>query len=435
MVLNDLDRIQLTLDHMEANLKAEIQISELGRMAGYSGSYYSDLFRKATGLTLKQYLVHRRLTHALYEISKGMEMQDAALEYGFDTYAGFYRAFCRKYGCGPSDYLKDHKPARPYKINLKQEERIMVSKKTIRKILVHWGKEKDTVSDVYYEGSGQLSENDFYVGKEWILKISDMPGRLEKHVSVSEALKKSGLAVSLPFPSLEGSVVVQEGELFCILCQRVKGTRLSSRQLFSENGRELADQFGRMTGQIHMALEKMDTKLYQEYHLYDTVRTWAIPEMQKKGILPGSFVREYGQKFGAIYEELPTQMIHRNMNLSYVYTKDGALSGITDFELSEYSIRLFDPCYAATGILSENFEDQEEHIRKWIVLYKEILKGYDTVVHLTEAEKKAAPYVVFSIQLICAAYFSSKDKFADLARVNEKMLLRLMEHTDELSII
>ena len=190
-----------------------------------------------------------------------------------------------------------------------------------------------------------------------------------------------------------------------------------------------------MTGQIHMALEKMDTKLHQEYHLYDTVRTWAIPEMQKKGILPGSFVREYEQKFGTIYEELPKQMIHRNMNLSYVYTKDGALSGITDFELSEYSIRLFDPCYAATGILSENFEDQEEHIRKWIVLYKEILKGYDTVVHLTEAEKRAAPYVVFSIQLICAAYFSSKDKFADLARVNEKMLLRLMEHTDELSII
>ena len=68
MMLDNLDRIQLTLNHIEANLKAEIQISELGKMAGYSSSYYSDLFRKATGLTLKQYLVHKRLTHALYEV-------------------------------------------------------------------------------------------------------------------------------------------------------------------------------------------------------------------------------------------------------------------------------------------------------------------------------------------------------------------------------
>ena len=166
MMLDNLDRIQLTLNHIEANLKAEIQISELGKMAGYSSSYYSDLFRKATGLTLKQYLVHKRLTHALYEVSKGMGLQDAALEYGFDTYAGFYRAFCRKYGCGPSDYLKGHKPARPYKMNLKQEERIMVSKKTIQKILVHWGQENDTMNECYYEGSGQISENDFYVGEE-----------------------------------------------------------------------------------------------------------------------------------------------------------------------------------------------------------------------------------------------------------------------------
>lgn len=56
----------------------------------------------------------------------GMGMQDTALKYGFDTYAGFYRAFCHKYDCGPSDYLKDHKPARPCKINLKQKEPIMM---------------------------------------------------------------------------------------------------------------------------------------------------------------------------------------------------------------------------------------------------------------------------------------------------------------------
>ena len=54
-------------------------------------------------------------------------MLETALEYGFDTYAGFYMAFCREYGCSPAVYLKDHNPVRPYRINLKQEEKIMLS--------------------------------------------------------------------------------------------------------------------------------------------------------------------------------------------------------------------------------------------------------------------------------------------------------------------
>ena len=32
------------------------------------------------------------------------------------------------------------------------------------------------------------------------------------------------------------------------------------------------------------------------------------------------------------------------------------MAGFTDFELSQINLRLFDPCYAATGILTENLE-------------------------------------------------------------------------------
>jgi len=193
-----------------------------------------------------------------------------------------------------------------------------------------------------------------------------------------------------------------------------------------------AYHFGTVIGKLHTALAKLDAGLCQENHLYDTVRNWALPVMQKKINLPLELVAEYQKRFGEVYEKLPKQIIHRNMNLSYVYLDGEEMVGVTDFELSEYSIRLFDVCYAATGILSENFADTEESMVKWLELYRNIVKGYDEVMKLTEEEKKVLPYVVLSIQLICVAYFADKEQFAELAKVNEKMLMRLMEHKCDL---
>ena len=39
---------------------------------------------------------------------------------------------------------------------------------------------------------------------------------------------------------------------------------------------------------------------------------------------------------------------------------------------------------------------------------------------------------MFSIQLICTAYFSGKEKYADLAKINEHILMRLIERKEEL---
>ena len=47
MVLDTLDKVQLTLDYMEQNLKAEIQVKELSKIAGYSED--SGLFPSPTG--------------------------------------------------------------------------------------------------------------------------------------------------------------------------------------------------------------------------------------------------------------------------------------------------------------------------------------------------------------------------------------------------
>lgn len=397
------------MDFMEENLKSEIEIPELGQRAGYSEYHFCQLFQRATGQSVKRYLVCRRLKHGLYEISKGAKKQEVAFSYGFDTYAGFYKAFYREYGMSPSEYLKAHRPSFPYRVNLLQEGKIMISKKIMEKLLVHWGMEQRPVTNVVYEGSNQVSENEFQVGEDFVLKVSGLPGGLKHHMEIA-------------------------GELYAVLCKRVQGTKMSGREMFSACDSKAAYRFGTLIGKLHLALANLDAGLCTENRLHDTVHDWALPIAQKKINLLQEVVAEYKNRFCDVYDKLPKQMIHRNMNLSYVYLNGEEMVGVTDFELSEYSIRLFDVCYAATGILSENFADTVENMQKWLKLYQSIVKGYDEVIGLTKEEKQALPYVVFSIQLICVAYYADKEEFTELAKINEKMLVRLMEYREKLMI-
>ncbi len=51
---------------------------------------------------------------------------------------------------------------------------------------------------------------------------------------------------------------------------------------------------------------------------------------------------------------------------------------------------------------------------------------------MSREERQALPYMVFSIQFICVAYFNRFDKFRRIAAANEKMLRWLWEKREEL---
>ena len=205
--------IQKSLDYIEDHLQTDITAAELAEMAGFSLFHYYRLFQQATGLPVMQYILRRRLLHGVYAMKQGSSKIDAALAYGFDTYAGFYKAFCREYGMSPSEYLKTYQPSYPYKIDLLQEGKLMISKKIVMNLLAHWGMEDAPVSNVVYEGSNQVSENEFMVGEDYVLKVSGLPGGLKRHVEIAEALDKAGLQASLPVPTKEGEILLKEADV------------------------------------------------------------------------------------------------------------------------------------------------------------------------------------------------------------------------------
>ena len=418
--------IQRSLDYIEDNLQTEITAAELAEMAHISLFHYYRLFQQATGLPVMQYILRRRLLYGIYAMKQGSTKIDAALRFGFDTYAGFYKAFCREFGATPSEFLKSCRAKRPYRINLQKEEHMTVTHKKAALILKHWNLDSEIITDIYYEGTGNKNDSACYVGEEFVLKYTANLGKLKNHMDVSKAIESIGLLAAVLVETADGQEYVQDGELYFYLTKRLPGKQMVSHSFGEGDGRFV----GEIIGQLHLALSKVDACI-SDADLLSTVRDWALPKAKEAISLPDGFCKEYLNTFAALYPKLPRQIIHRDPNPGNIICADDQW-GFIDFDLSERNVRIYDPCYAATAVLSECFGKDDE---KWLEMYRNIICGYDSVAHLTDNERKAVPYVILANQLVCVAWFAGQDKYAELFKTNKRMTEWLLSKFEELNDI
>ena len=418
--------IQKSIDYIEENLQTEITAAELAEMAGFSLFHYYRLFQQATGLPVMQYILRRRLLHGVYAMKQGSAKTDAALLYGFDTYAGFYKAFCREFGSTPSEFLQSSRAKRPYRIDLTKEEHMTITHKKAAQILKYWNLDSETITDIYYEGTGNKNDNACYVGERYVLKFTANLGRLKKHIEVSKAVESIGLLCASAVATTDGQEYVQDGELYFYVTKRLSGTQMVSHSFDEDDGRFV----GEIIGQLHLALEKIEDCI-SEADLLATVRDWALPKAKAALNLSDPFCKEYMETFEALYPKLPRQIIHRDPNPGNIICSHDQW-GFIDFELAERNARIYDPCYAATAVLSETFGQDND---KWLEIYRDILCGYDSVAHLRDEERRAIPYVILANQFVCVAWFSEQDKYAELFETNKRMTAWLIEKFEELNDI
>ncbi len=418
--------IQKSLDYIEENLQTEITAAELAEMAGFSLFHYYRLFQQATGLPVMQYILRRRLLHGLYAMKQGSTKIDAAFLYGFDTYAGFYKAFCREFGSTPSEFLQSSRAKRPYRIDLMKEEHMTITHKKAAQILKHWNLESETIADIYYEGTGNKNDSAVYVGEKYILKYTANLGKLKKHIEVSKALESIGLLSAVPVPTTDGAEYIQGGEVYFYLTRRLPGEQMVSNRFGEGDGRFV----GEIIGQLHLALSKIEDCV-SEADLLATLRDWALPKAKKALNLSDAFCKEYLDTFANLYPKLPRQIIHRDPNPGNIICSHDQW-GFIDFELAERNARIYDPCYAATAVLSETFGQSND---KWLGIYRDIICGYDSVAHLTDEERKVIPYIILANQFVCVAWFGEQDKYAEIFEINKRMTVWLIEKFEELKDI
>ncbi|MDP4095125.1 MAG: AraC family transcriptional regulator [Bacillota bacterium] len=97
--------ISEVVEHIECCIGESLQLSELSSRAGISDFHFNRMFKTVAGVTLKQYILGRKLTIAMEQLkSTKKPVIDIAMELGFQYPEVFSRAFKKQFGASPVNF-------------------------------------------------------------------------------------------------------------------------------------------------------------------------------------------------------------------------------------------------------------------------------------------------------------------------------------------
>lgn len=116
--------IQEMIDWIEARLKDRFSLEELAAHMGYSPYYCSFKFHQATGMSMRLYILLRRLYQSMYDLKRQKKILDVALDYHYSSQEAYSRAFKALFGVSPREFQLRNMPVQSItKLLMKQEER------------------------------------------------------------------------------------------------------------------------------------------------------------------------------------------------------------------------------------------------------------------------------------------------------------------------
>ena len=97
------------VQYIDANIKDDITLAQIADTVGYSPHHVYKIFRVYSPYPIMEYIRRKKLYFAANEMYTGRKLYDIALDYGYETPAGFYKAFKSIFGCSPSKYKNNIK--------------------------------------------------------------------------------------------------------------------------------------------------------------------------------------------------------------------------------------------------------------------------------------------------------------------------------------
>ncbi len=93
--------IQQMIDWIEKNLRKGFSLEKLSHYMGYSPYYCSFKFHQATGVSIRRYVLLRRLYLSTEELTNGRKIIDIAMDYDYSSQEAYGRAFKTVFGIIP----------------------------------------------------------------------------------------------------------------------------------------------------------------------------------------------------------------------------------------------------------------------------------------------------------------------------------------------
>ena len=105
-------RLAKALAAMHADPAQARDLSSMAALAGMSRARFAVRFRAVTGETPADYLASWRVMTAQGLLKKGRQLKHVANDVGYGSASALTRAFVRKLGCSPTEWLKGEQEAR-----------------------------------------------------------------------------------------------------------------------------------------------------------------------------------------------------------------------------------------------------------------------------------------------------------------------------------
>jgi len=98
------------MEILHAGLHGDLRLPTLARECGLSISHFCRAFKQSFGLSVHQYVIHRRIEYAKFLLkSSSSSLAEIALQSGFCDQAAFSRTFGRLAGTSPKRWLNEQK--------------------------------------------------------------------------------------------------------------------------------------------------------------------------------------------------------------------------------------------------------------------------------------------------------------------------------------
>lgn len=273
------------------------------------------------------------------------------------------------------------------------------------RVLSCWGLQEQSVE--------RIQDTAWQIGPDHVLKVYREPGTLERNLKMLRLLSEQNLPVARVVPTCDGSLFLPMDGALYFLSEKLPGSPVTQPHS------SMIRLMGQVIARLHTAFRNCEPADAWDNSLLDEMNGWVRDSMEADGwryISREAYARTVSDLTG-LYEQLPVQLIHRDIHFGNFLFAEGVFSGYIDFDLSQRNIRIFDLCYFLLGLLAE--EESAVTEEEWFVLLKDLFEGYESVLELNPMEKEAIPCVMECIELLFTAYFANEKDHACAHRAIE----------------
>lgn len=94
--------INSAVAYIDKHLDSELMLTDISNALFISVSSLSHIFKEKMKISVKQYILQKKMYYAAQLLREGMQANEVAFKCGYDNYSSFYKVFLRIIGTPPS---------------------------------------------------------------------------------------------------------------------------------------------------------------------------------------------------------------------------------------------------------------------------------------------------------------------------------------------